>query len=121
MFADFIRLRAGIAARRAGHSAAGVVFALAAIGFLTAAAWMVLAEMRDALFAATVLGAAYLGISLVFFALAHRAARAARIARQTARATSVPPSVAGGLLPPIFEAFLVGLSAGAARAAARRL
>lgn len=58
--------------RRAGFGLGGAVLALVGIGFLTGAAWITLVELRDAQFAALVLGLAYLGAGLLVVVLAGR-------------------------------------------------
>lgn len=113
-----LKLRARLAARRAGFSAAGAVLVVIGLGFLTAAAWTALSEARDALFASLVLGAAYLGIGLVFLGLARRHVSDVAVARPQPVATG--PTFRTYLTAALLEAFLAGLAAGAVRRARKK-
>jgi hypothetical protein len=63
--------------RRAGLGLGGAFLVLIGLGFLTVAAWITLAEMRDAQFAALVLGLAYCGTGLLVAVLGGRRPRRA--------------------------------------------
>lgn len=106
-----ISFRLNAATRRAGFTLVGVICLLMGLGFLTAAGWFVLSELRDSIFAALVIGGAYTGIALVCFALASR------------RGHATHPQAAGSLqamLPLLVEAFAAGAAAGRTTARGHR-
>lgn len=84
----------------------GVGAALAAIGlsFLTLAAWLTLSELEGAVFAAIVLGAAYLGVGALVLAVAGSGNAAGRAAPAARQAEATPANVV--------DAFLAGMAAG---------
>ncbi|MBR9765595.1 MAG: hypothetical protein GYB53_19275 [Rhodobacteraceae bacterium] len=110
--------RARAALHRTGWSLAGILLILPGLAFLTAALWMLLSELRDALFAASIIGALYFGLGLICLAMARRRPRIPVPPRPAA----VPPPVApGGMAAELVVALMQGVTAGmAARAAARR-
>jgi hypothetical protein len=57
------------AARKAAAFSAGGLLAAVGAGFLTAAAYMLISEMRTPLFAVTTLGLIYLGLAAIAFAI----------------------------------------------------
>lgn len=113
------------AGRRAVLGLGAMLLLTVGLAFLTVAAFIALAALRDPLFAALVIGLAYLGLGLILMALAGRrppappqpspeelAERAARrdAALRAAMAEAglhVPPK---GESPPLIEAFLFGLT-----------
>lgn len=105
-----LKLQARAAARRAGFSVIGSLFLLVGLGFLTAAGWIVLADRRDALFAALVIGGIYVGIGLIFFALASR--RYVRVPVAPPPTGAYGPRLYTYAVPALLEAFMVGISAG---------
>lgn len=88
--------------------AGGLLVAVGAV-FLTVAVWIALEESAGALFAATVIGAVYLGAGLVFIGLS---VASRRPPRPSAPPAGDRPPPARKPLPPLMEAFLFGLSAG---------
>ncbi|WP_458792838.1 phage holin family protein [Yoonia sp. MH D7] len=58
------------AARKAALFSVSGLLATIGVAFLTCAAWLLLTELRSELFAATVIGAIYLGFALIGFAVA---------------------------------------------------
>lgn len=56
------------AARKAALVSASALLALVGVAFLTGAAWVVLVELKSAAFAATLIGAVYIGLALIGFA-----------------------------------------------------
>jgi len=62
--------RAARLSRRVALGGAGTLCAATGAGFLTVAAWLVLDAYRGPVFAAGVIGALYLGVGLIFWALA---------------------------------------------------
>ena len=57
-------------ARKAAIASASAILAVVGAAFLTGAGWLLLVEVRSALFAATVIGAIYMGLALIGFAVA---------------------------------------------------
>ena len=101
--------KARTAARRAGLTAAGALFLSVGCGFMTAAGWMVLEEMRGALFATTVIGSLYLGLGLILLGVA--ASRNTRAAPDPV-AHGMQPSPQTYAIAALLEAFMAGLNAG---------
>lgn len=58
------------AARKAALFSASAIFASVGTAFLTVAAWLVLSELKSAVFAATIIGIVYLGLGLIGFGFA---------------------------------------------------
>jgi len=94
--------------RRAGFGLGGAFLVMIGLGFLTVAAWITLVEMRDAQFAATVIGAAYVGVGLLVAVLGGR------------RPVHRPPLTAprAGDMSGLSAAFAQGFDAGAATGSA---
>lgn len=63
-------------ARRAAWATAGTLLLVVGIGFLTAAAWMVLSTLKDAQFAALVIGFVYVGLGGLVVAIGMTSNRA---------------------------------------------
>lgn len=105
------RRRARNAARAAAFTAAGVVFGLTGLGFLTVALWILIATYESALVAHAVIGALYLILGFCFLALGGQSTDA-----ETAPEQPAPKSP----LLQVAEAFAVGLEAGRAARAPRR-
>ncbi|PTQ74924.1 phage holin family protein [Celeribacter persicus] len=59
-------------ARRAAWASAGALLLLVGAGFLTVTAWLVLSSLRDAQFAALVIGLFYVGAGLIALAMGAR-------------------------------------------------
>ncbi len=64
-----VQKKIGDAARKAGVVVASLILVTVGTGFLTVAAWLVLSEMRDATFAAGVIGMVYVGAAAVVLAM----------------------------------------------------
>lgn len=94
--------------RGAAYSLVGVVFILIGVAFLTALLWMVLVELRDARFAAQILGFGFVALGFILIGIGKLISRL--------RIAAVPPPMmaAGprGPLLQLLEGFLVGLQAG---------
>ena len=103
-----IGIRARLAARAAAFTAAGVIFAMTGLAFLTVALWIMVATYESALAAWTVIGVMYLALGLAFLMMAKR------------RHPALPPAAPITPVQPIepflrvAEAFAVGLNAGRA-------
>ena len=85
----------------------GGIFLLIGTGFLAAALWMVLAEVRDAKFAATVMGFGFVALGFVAMGVGPI------VSRMRIRHMPAPRARVGG--SPMFqllEGFLVGIDAG---------
>ncbi|MBL3570793.1 hypothetical protein DSD19_10435 [Rhodovulum sp. BSW8] len=105
---DEAERRARAFSHRLALGTAGSLCAGVGAAFLTGAAWLVLSAGHGAVFAATVIGAAYLGVGLIFWGLSLRRSPPARPA---APADPYTPFVH------MAEGFAAGLEAGrAARA-----
>lgn len=91
--------------RRVALHGASVALILAGSGFLTAALWMLLARLHDALFASAVVGAGLVGLGLLVMGGAGLARRRASGAQQAAART--PPTGGAQLL----DAFIFGFNA----------
>ncbi|SLN74251.1 hypothetical protein ROJ8625_04028 [Roseivivax jejudonensis] len=93
--------------RGAAYSLTGVLFLLVGVGFLAAALWMVLAELRDAQFAALVMGFGFVAIGLIVMGIGKLISRL--------RVRHVPPLQGAATRAPLIqlvEGFLVGVDAG---------
>lgn len=109
-------------ALRAGASAFGAILMLVGLGFFTVSAWMLLSEMRDPLFAASVLGGLYFGVGLIVLALAVRRPRR-KLPYGYPPAAPAPPAagaVPGATAPGLMGALMQGVGAGMAAGAAHR-
>ncbi|MHA6326015.1 hypothetical protein [Roseivivax sp. CAU 1753] len=94
--------------RGAAFSVVGTIFILLGVGFLCAALWIVLVEIRDALFAAMVIGGGLVAIGLILLGIARFVAtRPVVIASHSAapQKTDLP-------IVQLVEGFLIGLDAG---------
>lgn len=98
-------------ARKTALGLLGAVFLVVGLGFLTAAAYIALAAVRDVQFACLVIGLAYVGLALVLFAVAGARRRPQRPNRPPA------PSSYDEAHPmaSVIAAFLEGMAAGAGR------
>lgn len=91
-------------ARRLALQGAAAVLLLAGLGFLTAALWLYLSQLRDALFASVTVGAGFVGVALLLL----MAARPRRRAPAPAEDPEPEPRGVHGLTP-LLDAFLFGL------------
>ena len=117
-----LKLEAKHTARRAAFALGGFVFILIGIAVLCVAGWIVLAEMRDPVFASLVVGAVFFGIGIILLGLSRRPYRSGdiRAAAETGAmaASSSDPrrqQAPAASIPPLAEAFIVGLTAGMRR------
>ncbi|WP_146590027.1 phage holin family protein [Puniceibacterium confluentis] len=106
LFGFTLRDYARRTSRAITFSAAGAVLVAIGLGFLTAAFWMMLAELRSAIFAAQVVGFLYTGAGLILFAVARAQRRLYRAPPAAPAAATVDPFMK------MIEGFLIGLDAG---------
>lgn len=99
--------------RGALYSLIGVIFILIGVVFLVSLLWMVLSEMRDAKFAAQVLGFGFLAVGMIFLGVGKL------ISRLLIAPVPVRHPVARSPMIGIVEGFLVGMAAGRRRKSAR--
>ena len=94
--------------RGTAFSFVGILFILVGLGFLSAAVWIVLAEMRSPLFAATVIGGGLTGLGLIFLGIAKAVSTPPKAPEKklgTKDTSDIP-------LAELVEGFLIGLEAG---------
>lgn len=103
MFLGAIEARLARAARRSALAGVGAIFATVGIGFLTVATWLVLSELRDATFAAMVLGMIYLGVGTIALGFAFSRPRPA---------LKAPPAPEQNPIAALMPAFLAGFEQG---------
>ncbi|WP_321364660.1 phage holin family protein [uncultured Celeribacter sp.] len=103
-------------ARRAAWVSVGGVLMAVGIGFLTVAAWIMLSTLRDAQFAALVIGLVYVGFGMVIVAVNSSGDRRQSLEQQRAeevrRRAESPPE--DDLFARIAVAFAEGVQAGKA-------
>lgn len=80
-------------------------------GFLTTAAWIYLASAFDPLMAAVVIGGIYAGVGLVTIGASRSSGSTASSQHVTTQAAPIKSPVEDA--PPLMQAFLFGLQAGA--------
>lgn len=96
------------ALRRTAFGAAGGLFLIIGIGFLTAAAWLAMALAFGAVFASVIVGLVLCGIGLVCLALAAR--------RPVPPSAALQPPVPAARQADLIAAFLGGMDTGKAMA-----
>ena len=109
MFAG-LKHSAGATARKAGLLSGGLLCVIVGAGFLTTAAWIYLASAFDPLMAAVVIGGIYTGVGLVTIG-ASLSSGSTTARHTTTQAAPVKSPVEDA--PPLMQAFLFGLQAGA--------
>ncbi|ETX14889.1 hypothetical protein OCH239_20595 [Roseivivax halodurans JCM 10272] len=92
--------------RGAVYSMAGLIFVLIGMCFLAAALWMVLSELRDPRFAATVLGCGFVAVGLIAMGIGKL------VSRLHVAPVAAPRAATAPALVQLIEGFLVGVSAG---------
>ncbi|WP_226782984.1 phage holin family protein [Oceaniglobus trochenteri] len=106
-----VRAAAARAARKAAFGAVGVIFLLAGLAFLTAAAWIALAIAYGALIAALVIGLAFTGCGLIFLAVATSSSKSGKShPPQHLHQEKRPPAAVSQAQ--LIDAFIGGLNAG---------
>ncbi|PVA11213.1 hypothetical protein DC366_05510 [Pelagivirga sediminicola] len=108
---DALKYRSARAIRRALMCGVGGLMVAIGIGFLTAAGWILLEQVYSAAVAALVLAGIYAGIGLIILGMAASSARRERFSPEAAplREPAKPPQP--GAMPPLAEAFIIGLNA----------
>ncbi|SIT10543.1 hypothetical protein SAMN05421759_11635 [Roseivivax lentus] len=92
----------------AAFSVVGVLFILAGLAFLCAALWILLVELRDALFAAQVIGGGLVAIGLILLGVG----RIVSTRPVVVGSHSAAPQTADLPIAQLIEGFLIGLDAG---------
>lgn len=106
-----LKSKAADTAKRAGLMSGGLLFCMIGMGFLTVAGWFFLTTLYSALAAASMLAAVYFGIGLIMIGVSRtKNQHSAGLADQAAHASSNSDANAG--LPPLVQAFFVGMQAG---------
>ncbi|WP_342076973.1 phage holin family protein [Yoonia sp. SS1-5] len=100
-----IRKKAAKTAKRAGLLTGGLLLCTVGAGFLTLAGWLALVPIVSMQMTATIIAAIYLGIGLIMIGIGVRSETAAD------QPVHQPQAAADG--PPILQAFMYGLQAGA--------
>ncbi|WP_163846802.1 hypothetical protein [Pseudooceanicola aestuarii] len=100
------------AVRRATFSVGAALLMSVGLGFLTAAAWIFLAQTQGAMLAALIIGCAYFGLGMVALAVAsiRRPVPAAGATRPQAPNAGSP----GGIVGALMQGIGAGIAAGAA-------
>lgn len=105
-----LKRRSERAVRRAVLSVVGAVLAGVGVGFLTAAAWMMLEDAYSAIAAAMILAGIYAGLGLIILGLnASSHDDDASPHDEQFRDPAQHPEP--GTIPPLAEAFIIGLNA----------
>ncbi len=113
-----LKSKAAKTAKRAGLLTGGLLAMTVGAAFLTVAAWIYLAAVTDTLTAALVIGGAYSGIGLLLAGMASTGSSQDTEAEAAHHAAQ--QSHTAGEQPPLVQAFLVGMQAGANATASRR-
>ncbi|HEY9038278.1 MAG TPA: phage holin family protein [Roseovarius sp.] len=101
--------RSARAIRRALLGIVGGVLVAVGLGFLTSAAWIMLEDVYSAAAAAVILAGVYIGFGLIALGVASSSAKRDAAARTPLNDPATPPQP--GALPPLAEAFIIGLNA----------
>ncbi|ETX28792.1 hypothetical protein [Roseivivax isoporae] len=94
-------------AQAAAFSLTGIVFLGLGTVFLTAALWMVLAELRDPKFAAQVIGAGFVALGFLFLGIGRIIGRRRVVVAPVTTGAAVALPIAQ-----IVEGFVLGMNAG---------
>ena len=100
-------------ARSVALSLASVMLMTVGAGFLTVAAWIYLSAITDTLIAASVIGASYVGFGLIFLGMAKSTPQDHEIPSEQASLETDGYGANATNAPPIMQAFLHGMQAGA--------
>ncbi|MFQ1702080.1 hypothetical protein ACJ5NV_15940 [Loktanella agnita] len=103
-----------LAAKRAGFLTGGLLLCGVGLAFLTVSAWFALAPTIGITGTAAIIAGFYFGLGLILIGMGSRARMVAPVAAAPAAAAA---PFAG---PPMMQAFLYGLQAGAASHLAKR-
>ncbi|MGZ2259778.1 phage holin family protein [Roseobacter sp. A03A-229] len=107
----FARLRRSVrqAAQRFALGSIGALMGLAGLGFLSAAALMLLLTLTDPIMACAIMGGAFLGVGLLMMAVAGASGREDKHLRHQ------PPQTQAEEMPPLAAAFMQGMAQGMAQ------
>lgn len=106
-----IRRKVAQTAKRAGFLTGGLLLCSVGAGFLTVAGWMTLLPLVGMASTALIVACIYIGLGLIFVAMGASGGDDAPQAQVNHHANSQQAPPTGG--PPIMQAFLFGLQAGA--------
>lgn len=101
-----IREKAANTAKRAGLLTGGVIFCAVGTAFLTVAGWLALVPIVGMQVTAVIIAAIYLGVGFILIGVGSRSHHSIEH-----HAPTPPPKTPEG--PPIVQAFMYGLQAGA--------
>lgn len=101
-----IRKKVATTAKRAGLLTGGLLFCLTGVAFLTVAGWIALLPIVGAQSTAVIFAGLYLGLGLILVGLSSGS-------DADEAAEMHPPTTPQGEGPPIVQAFMYGLQAGA--------
>ncbi|WP_113912467.1 phage holin family protein [Roseovarius dicentrarchi] len=106
-----IKDRSARAVRRALIIVVGGIFIAIGVGFLTSAAWITLEDVYSSIAASLIIAGVYLGIGLIALGVASSSGKqdAEPAPRTPLNDPATPPQP--GALPPLAEAFIIGLNA----------
>lgn len=106
------------AAKRAGLLSGGLLLCAVGAGFLTVAAWFALIPVMGLTHTALIIAGTYLGLGLILVGLSQRDRSDSQPSPSAAKSSPTPQAAASA--PPLVEAFMYGLRAGAHVDRARR-
>ena len=109
-----LRFEAHVVARRTALVTGGAIFLFVGLTLLSVAGWIVVSEMRDAVFATLVFAGVYSGIGLILIGLSRRPPRIPTAAARSVAAPTAAATPAVAFLP-VVEAFATGFYAGSRR------
>ncbi len=109
-----IKDRSARAIRRALIGVVGGIFVAVGVGFLTSAAWIMLEDVYSSLAAALILAGVYIGIGLIAFGVVSSSAKREVSAAPRSPLNNPTTSPHPGAMPPLAEAFIIGLNAAVA-------
>ncbi|RLJ51658.1 putative superfamily III holin-X [Litoreibacter meonggei] len=100
-------------ARKVGLLSGGLLLCSIGIGFLTVAGWLALAPIVGVQLTATIMAGLYLGVGCIMIGISSRNSHSPEYQKQA----EAPVKPEG---PPVMQAFMFGLQAGAKAEQARR-
>lgn len=86
------------AAQKGAAFSAAFVIGMVGCGFLTAAAWMLLTKLESELFAASIIGAVYVGVAAIIVAVSMKSSRHREPARPDLSEAAPLPLIIGSFM-----------------------